>query len=218
MSSLNLQSSWSSWKEWSNPQQETIQSVIFVFLCDSTVICGKLETDLDAADRNNGTTLQESVEYCSWMFLYFSTISCIVVNTVCNYFWCPCIQNLCKCIQITYISIEPHSVPVWLLQISTLCLFPTKSYLCKCHSQFTNLLTERLILFSWAEKCMCAQCRTYPWVNIVFTPGSGRLIILLEQCTGSSLYTVHFCMFKIPSGLFIPPLWNACTFLKEKPV
>lgn len=51
------------------------------------VICGKLEADLDAVDRNNGTTLQDSIEYRSGTFLYFSTISCIVVNTVCNYWY-----------------------------------------------------------------------------------------------------------------------------------
>lgn len=80
---LHLQSSWSSWKEWSNPEQDP-KSVFTI--CDFMVLCGKFEDNLD---WNNGTTLQDSLKHCGWTFLCFSTTSCIVVNTVCNYFLAP---------------------------------------------------------------------------------------------------------------------------------
>lgn len=44
VSSLIWQSSWSSWKEWSNPERDP--KCIFIILCASTVTCGKLESPL----------------------------------------------------------------------------------------------------------------------------------------------------------------------------
>lgn len=108
-------------------------------------------------DRNNRTTLQDSIKYCSWMFLYFSTISCIVVNTVCNYFWSPCILNFCKCVQIAYIFYRGHRgyqsgflkyqlcVCFWLNVISKM---PQKVY--KPYHWKANMV-------SWAEKYVCVH-------------------------------------------------------------
>ena len=81
-------------------------------------------------------------------FCIFPTISCIVVNTVCNYFWSPRILNLCKCIQIDlYFLYKPQVV-------NLSCLFQTNSsYSATCGLEIFSL--ERLILFSWAENvCM----------------------------------------------------------------
>lgn len=149
------------------------------------------------------------------MFLYFPTMSCIVVNTVCNYFGA----------HVYWICVNVSKLLIFSVEYQFGCLTYQLSIF---QSQFTNLSTERLISFSWAEN-VCVHKAEHINESTVLHQSSGRLIILLKLCTGSSLYIacydVHIVyisafLFKIPSGLLITPSypWNTCIFLHEKSV
>lgn len=96
-----FQSSWSSWKAWSNPEQEKIQSGFFLLYFSLWLHnhpwCLKTRMPLiETLERPCKIPMNRpTVAFC-----IFPTISCIVVNTVSNYFWSPRILNLCKCNQI----------------------------------------------------------------------------------------------------------------------
>lgn len=139
---------------------------------------GLLLSDTDP-ERNNRTTLIWS-NFAAELFCF-----CIVVNTVCNYFCCPCVHILCKCLQMTYIFYRSLIVKRFG------CL---KYQQCVCFWQNPVCEWPRLVY-----KCYDTE------PDDVSRATKGKRTLLDPVCEHVLMccFYIWFCMFKIPSGL--PP-------------